>query len=163
VLETNRSSEDLAFLSAHDDDPFAAYEAMQQLMLETLVKGSSGENVSHAAVADAVRLTLTDEALDAAFVAEAVLPPTEAFIGDHMPMVDPMPSIGAGGAACEPRPGARPALALGLFANAANRYEYSPSAKGARRLRTVALAYLMASGAEDAPAMAMRQFAEATT
>ena len=45
-------------------------------------------------------------------------------------------------------------------ANAANRYEYSPAAKGARRLRTVALGYLMASGAEDAPAMAMRQFTQ---
>ena len=28
---------DLAFLSAHDDDPFARYEAMQQLMLDTLL------------------------------------------------------------------------------------------------------------------------------
>src|SRR3546814_9297072 len=43
-------------------------------------------------------------------------------------------------------------------ATAANRFETSPSAKGARRLRTVALAYLMAGGADDAAAMAMAQF-----
>jgi aminopeptidase N len=135
---------------------------MQQLMLETLVKGSSGDNVSHAAVADAVRLTLTDAALDAAFVAEAVLPPTEAFIGDHMPIVDP-DAIHRAREALRASLGQElgPLWRSAYSANAANRYEYSPSAKGARRLRTVALAYLMASGAEDAPAMAMRQFAEA--
>ena len=43
----------------------------------------------------------------------------------------------------------------------ANRYEYSPAAKGARRLKTVALDYLMAAGAEDAPALARRQYDEA--
>ena len=36
IVETDRSPADLAFLSAHDDDPFARYEAMQQLMLDTL-------------------------------------------------------------------------------------------------------------------------------
>ncbi len=45
--------------------------------------------------------------------------------------------------------------------NAANRYEYSPAAKGARRLRTVALNYLLAAAAADAPGMAKRQFDEA--
>jgi aminopeptidase N len=37
VVETERPAADLAFLSAHDDDPFARYEAMQQLMLDTLL------------------------------------------------------------------------------------------------------------------------------
>ena len=42
VVETDRSAADLAFLSAHDDDPFARYEAMQQLMLDTLVATVKG-------------------------------------------------------------------------------------------------------------------------
>jgi aminopeptidase N len=46
-------------------------------------------------------------------------------------------------------------------ANAGNRFEYSPAGKGARRLRTVALGYLMSAGAEDAPALAMRQYESA--
>ena len=38
---------DLAFLSAHDDDPFARYEAMQQLMLDTLLGAiATGEPIS---------------------------------------------------------------------------------------------------------------------
>jgi aminopeptidase N len=162
IVETDRSGADLAFLSARDDDPFARYEAMQQLMLGTLVQAVSGGAADHQAIVEAVRETLANPALDAAFVAEAVLLPSEAFIGDHMPVLDPEAIRTA-------REALRRSLAEGLegqwrdayAANAANRFEYSPAAKGARRLRTVALNYLMASGAEDAPALAMRQFEDA--
>ena len=40
----------------------------------------------------------------------------------------------------------------------ANRFEYSPAAKGARRLKTVALGYINASGAPDGPSLAFAQF-----
>ena len=161
VLETNRTAADLAFLSAHDDDPFARYEATQQLMLDTLLRAMRGER-GHAAVIEAVRQTLASDALDPAFVAEAVLLPSESFIGDHVERVDPEAIRAA-------REALRAELARTLesawrdayAANRANRYEYSPAAKGARRLRTVALGYLMASGAADAPALAEAQFAEA--
>jgi aminopeptidase N len=113
-------------------------------------------------VIEAVRNTLADEALDQAFVAEAVLPPSEAFIGDHMDLVDPEAIRRARDAlrrdlGRELEPAWRGAYA----ATAANRFELSSAAKGARRLRTAALAYLMAGGAEDAAAMALRQFDEA--
>ena len=89
TVETNRTPSDLAFLSAHDDDPFARYEAMQQLMLDTLVGAIAGGTPDHAPVIAAIRNTLADPALDKAFVAEAVLLPSEGFIGDHMLVVDP--------------------------------------------------------------------------
>jgi aminopeptidase N len=162
IIETDRSAQDLAFLSARDDNPFARYEAMQQLMLDTLVAAIATGKADHEAVVEAVRQTLTDGSLDPAFMAEAVLLPTEAFIGDQMLVVDPDAVHAA-------REALRADLGIELenlwraaySANVANRYEYSPSAKGARRLRTVALGYLMAAGAEDAPGMAMRQFSEA--
>ncbi|MFX8160707.1 DUF3458 domain-containing protein, partial [Acinetobacter baumannii] len=47
ILETDRSAADLAFLAAHDDDPFARYEALQQLMLDTLVESAGGARVDH--------------------------------------------------------------------------------------------------------------------
>ncbi|HEX5184847.1 MAG TPA: aminopeptidase N [Allosphingosinicella sp.] len=161
-VETNRTAEDLAFLSARDDDPFARYEAMQQLMLDTLVAAIRGGAEAHAPVIEAVRNTLGDEALDPAFVAEAILLPSEAFIGDQLDSVDPEAVHAA-------RESLRAHLGRALEAawrdaygrNAANRYEYSPAAKGARRLRTVALNYLLAAGAPDAPALAKRQFDEA--
>ncbi|HEX8525938.1 aminopeptidase N [Allosphingosinicella sp.] len=162
VVETDRSARDLAFLSARDDDPFARYEAMQQLMLDTLLETVSGGTPDHGPVIEAVRRTLTDEALDPAFVAETVLLPSESFIGDQMAVVDPE-------AVHRARETLRSDLGseheslwrTGHSAGRANRYEYSPAAKGARRLRTVALGYLMASGAPDAPALAKRQFDEA--
>ncbi|HEX8262190.1 MAG TPA: aminopeptidase N, partial [Allosphingosinicella sp.] len=161
VVEAQRSAADLAFLSAHDDDPFARYEATQQLMLDTLLAAIGG-TVEHRAVVEAVGRTLGDQALDPAFIAEAVLLPSESFIGDQMAVVDPEAIRAA-------REALRSELGRTLEAQwraayastAANRYEYSPAAKGARRLRTVALNYLMAAGANDAAALARRQFDEA--
>jgi aminopeptidase N len=162
VVETGRSAEDLAFLSAHDDDPFARYEAMQQLMLDTLVKAVSEGHTDHSAVIEAVRNTLTDPALDKAFVGEAVLLPSEAFVGEQMLIVDPE-------AIHRAREALRADLGKALESDwraahagaQANRFEYSPAAKGARRLKTVALGYIAASGAADAADMAHAQFAVA--
>jgi aminopeptidase N len=161
IVEAERSAADLAFLSAHDDDPFARYEAMQQLMLDTLLAAIAGRT-DHGAVVDAVRLTLDDEALDPAFTAEAVLLPSESFVGDQMAVVDPE-AIRAAREALRAELGRalEPKWRAAYAATAANRYEYSPAAKGARRLRTVALNYLMAAGADGATALARRQFDEA--
>jgi aminopeptidase N len=161
VVEAERSATDLAFLSAHDDDPFARYEAMQQLMLDTLLAAIAGR-AAHGPVVDAVRQTLEDEALDPAFTAEAVLLPSEAFIGDQMPVVDPERIRTAREALrAELGRALEPQWRAAYASTAANRYEYSPAAKGARRLKTVALNYLMAAGAEDSAALAKRQHDEA--
>ncbi len=162
IVETDRGADDLAFLSGRDDDPFARYEAMQQLMLDTLTGAVTEGVAAHGPVLEAVRETLANSALDPAFVAEAVLLPSESFIGDQMKLVDP-----------EAIHKAREALRADLGrtleeqwrdayrTHAANRYEYNPAAKGARRLRTIALGYIMASGAPDAAGIARRQFDEA--
>jgi aminopeptidase N len=155
VIETDRSPQDLAFLSAHDDDPFARFEAMQQLMLDTMVSTASGRAADHGAVVDAVGATLADAVLDPAFIGEAVLLPTESFVGDQMLVVDP-----------EAIAMAREALRLDIataHADAWKRlheslaapiFEYTPAAKGKRRLRNAALGYLAlvdpAGGAERA-------------
>jgi aminopeptidase N len=39
VIESDEALEDLVFLAAHDDDPFARYEAMQSLITRHLVAG----------------------------------------------------------------------------------------------------------------------------
>ncbi|HEX8301823.1 aminopeptidase N [Sphingomonas sp.] len=162
VIETNRSAADLAFLSAHDDDPFARYEAMQQLMLDTLVASVATGHGDHRAVIDAVRNTLGDATLDSAFIAEAVLLPSDSFIGDQMAMVDP-------DAIFDAREALRADLGKALekewraaYESAqTGRFEYSPTAKGARRLKNVALGYIAASGAKDAAELAFSQFESA--
>ena len=162
IVETNRDAADLARLSAHDDDPFARYEAMQQLMLDTLVAGVRSGRGDHAPVIAAVGETLANPALDAAFIAEAVLLPSEAFIGDQLPLVDPESVFRA-------RESLRRDLGRALegrwreaYARAGGRpFAYTPEAKGLRRLRTVALGYLAASGAADAARLAFDQFQHA--
>ncbi|MFA5965044.1 MAG: aminopeptidase N [Sphingomonas sp.] len=160
VVETDRSAADLAFLSAHDDDPFARYEAMQQLMLDTLVAGAEGRMADHAAVIAAVGNTLDDVSLDRAFAAEAVLLPSESFIGDQMKLVDPEAIYRARealrgdlGRALEERWRAAYVAAKGVGA-----YRYNPEDKGLRRLKSVALGYIAASGAPDVAGLAFAQF-----
>ncbi len=162
VLETNRSQADLAFLSAHDDDPFARYEAMQQLMVNVLVGAVAGRPVDEQAVIAAVRNTATDPLLDPAFVAEAIRLPSEAYLGDQMDRVDPQAIHGAREALQQRIGRDLEALWRDIHARTqANGFSLSPAAKGARKLRNTALAYLVASGASDGPATAFAQFSHA--
>ena len=158
VIESDRSAADLAFLSRHDDDPFARYEAMQQLMLDTLVAAAVGGRADTDAVVDAVAATLADPELDPAFVAEAVLLPSESFIGDQLALIDPEAIHAA-------REALRRALGKRLdgqwreaYDGPREPYAYTPAAKGLRRLRNVALGYIAASGASDAARLAFNQF-----
>ncbi|MBA4753108.1 MAG: aminopeptidase N, partial [Sphingopyxis sp.] len=162
IIDFERGPGELAWLAAHDDDPFARYEALQQLMLDTLVAAVSGKAGDNRSVIDAVGQTLEGAASDPAFVAEAVLLPSEAFIGDQMVTVDPdairrerLALQAAIGAALEPK---WRAILAGAAPPAT---DLSRKAKGGRRLRGVALAYLAATGADDAPALAFRIFSDA--
>ncbi len=162
IVEFERAPGELAWLAAHDDDPIARYEALQQLMLDTLVAAVAGEADGRETVIGAVGQTLTGAANDPAFVAEAVLLPSEAFIGDQMVTVDPDAirrarlALQAGiGSALEEK-------WRDILAEAAPRAtDLSPTAKGRRRLRGVALAYLAASGRDDVPGLAFSIFSSA--
>ncbi|MEI6486407.1 MAG: aminopeptidase N [Sphingomonadales bacterium] len=154
---------DLAFLAAHDDDPFARWEAFQQLALSVLATDDDP-----AALVAAVRGTLADPHLDAAFKGEAVLLPTEGFIGDAAPIVD-VEAIN------RRRDAARAAIALQLEREWFAAYEtqraaladdpaaLTPEAKGARRLANVALGYLVTAGSDAAFAAARQQYDTAAT
>ncbi len=162
IVDFDRAQGELAWLAAHDDDPFARYEALQQLMLDTLVAAAAGNEVDHRAVVDAVAQTLRGRGEDPAFVAEAVLLPSEAFIGDQMLTVDPdairrerLALQAAIGRALEEE------LRAILAGKAPPATDLSPHAKGERRLRGVALAYLAATGIADIPALVFEVFSDA--
>ncbi|MEJ7926970.1 aminopeptidase N [Sphingobium sp. AN641] len=159
IVDTDRSQGDLAFLSAHDDDPFARYEAMQQLMVHMLVGAVAGQAGDEAAVIAAIRHVATDPMLDPAFVAEAIRLPSEAYLGDQMPVVDP-DAIHAAREGLQARIGAAlEPLWRDIHARTrAGSFALTPAAKGARKLRNTALAYLVASGATDGDAIAFAQF-----
>src|SRR5215213_9229525 len=159
VVEAERRAGELERLAQSDTDPFARYEAMQELMMRALLGGARGEEVDSDAVVRAVGATLQSNSLDPSFKGEAVLLPSETMIAERMDIVDP-DAIHAS------RERLRAALGSALTSEllAAHRTDgapgddLSPAAKGIRRLRNVALGLLAASDSAQAAALAKAQF-----
>ncbi len=162
IVETNRSQADLAFLAAQDDDPFARYEAMQQLMVNILVGSVTGQQVDENAAITAIARTIADPALNAAFIAEAIRLPSESYLGDQMALVDP-DAIHDVREALQRKIGEtlEPQWRAIHAQTKRDRFSVEPAAKGARKLRNVALHYLVASDAADGPSIAFDQFRDA--
>ena len=157
-LDVTRPPGELEALAEHDPDPFARYEALQDLMLRTLIAGVHGEPADPAPVIEAMRRTLASNALDPAYKGEALLLPSEGLIGDRMALVDP-------GAIHAAREALRSAIGQSLAEPlaAAQRetapgHDLSPAAKGIRRLRTVALGLLAAGDPGRGATLAKAQY-----
>jgi aminopeptidase N len=162
IVSAERRPQELDRLAQADTNPFARYEAMQELMMAALTAGTRGEQPDYAPVIRAVGATLRSNALDPAFKAEAILVPSDTLIAERMDVVDP-DAIHAS------RDRLRKAIgeALGDELLAAHRSEgvsgadLSSKAKGVRRLRTVALGLLSAADEAKAAALAKTQFERA--
>ena len=163
-VEVERQPGELAKLAASDGDPFARYEALQEMMYNVLIAGASGgavdvrSSVEFGPVIAAMRGTLVSDALDPAFKGEALVLPSEALIGDRMDAVDP-DAIHASREALRAAVGAALAGELGL-AQAAGSVEsdLSSAAKGVRRLKGVALALIAAGDPPRGAALAKAQY-----
>ncbi len=93
-IKMERSDQDLAFLMAHDSDPFNRWDAGQQLAMKVLLEGiSSGRRAEEFTVSrefhQAFEKVLADEQSDPAFLALALILPSENWIGQQMTTVDP--------------------------------------------------------------------------
>ena len=162
ILESNQSAEQLAFLSAHDDDPFARFEAMQQLMTHYLTARVSGTPVDRDIILLAIARILADPSLDPAFLAEIILLPSEAFLGDQMVEVDPQ-------AIHDEREKLRGKIGVQfekqfrkLYRSCApGEFSLDAEARAKRKLRNVTLGYLAASFTETAAETAFDQYREA--
>jgi aminopeptidase N len=155
VVEVARTPEELSRLAAIDDDPFARWGALQDLMLRAVTESMAGRDAS-LAVIEAVSATFADPALSTGFKAEAVSLPTVQTIMTTIDQADPENIFTA-------RETLRQAFGRALERQWRAAPADQEDNKGARRLRGVALDYLMASGAADAPALALRQFETAET
>ena len=156
----------LKLLAAHEDDPFARYEAVQQLMLSALIEAvTSAPSADGAAdVVEAVSGLLDGWEADPAFVAETMLLPSEPLIGDQLDKVDP-----------EAIHAAREGLRAAIYAALADRlhaiwrhaatdgHDLSAAAKGRRRLRAVALGLLTAGDTAESAELALGQYRAATS
>ena len=158
IIEAVRAPNELELLAQHDSDSFSRFEAMQELMLRVLIAGTRGEPVDHAPLIRAGGNTLQSNALDAAFKAEVILPPSESIIGDRMDRVDP-------DAIHQAREQLRATIGAELRDELLRARSTMPAgddltsaAKGARRLRSVALGLLAASDPREGASLSKAQF-----
>ena len=93
-VQSDLNEEELAFLMAHDADPFNRWDGGQQLGLQYLLAGLAayqrGKKVEvpelfHRAFAR----NLIDEQTDPAFLASALVLPTETWISQQLEVIDP--------------------------------------------------------------------------
>lgn len=86
TIERRASVEDIALQSRIDDDPFARYEAFQELVVRYLVGAASGkaEESGADAIVEAMRATLTDQELDDSMRGELIMLPSETYLFEAM-------------------------------------------------------------------------------
>ncbi|MCW5622369.1 MAG: DUF3458 domain-containing protein, partial [Burkholderiales bacterium] len=165
ILESDLSDADLAHLMAHDSDAFNRWEAGQRLALNILLRGIADRREGRplqipASFLHAFGRVLADAGRDAAFTAEALGLPSEAYVGEQMQEVDP-------DAIHEARLQLRRHIAQKLRGELLATYQaysvpvaYSPDAgpAGQRALKNLCLSYLMELEEEPVRALCLRQF-----
>ncbi|HWT35064.1 MAG TPA: aminopeptidase N, partial [Paraburkholderia sp.] len=149
VVEYDYTADELAFLLAHDSDPFNRWEAGQRLATRELLTLAE-----HAATGKALELddtvvaafgrVLNDETLSPAFRELALMLPSEAYLAEQMDESNPAAVHSA-------RQFVRRRLASALKGDwlaiyerhqTPGAYEPTPAAAGHRALKNLALAYL---------------------
>jgi len=157
-IEINRKPGELERLAATDTDPFARYEALQELMMRAIIDGIE-DNADLAPVIEAVRGTLDSNHLDAAFKADAILPPSETIVAERLATIDP-DAIHASRERLRHAIGDALGERLAAFhqQRSFDGSDLSVEAKGERRLRSVCLNLLAAAEPERAAALSKAQY-----
>ena len=157
--------DELVFLAAKDDDPFARYEAMQDLMVGHLVAASRGDLPEQARetgcddIVRALRAVAEDASLDDLMRGELLSMPSQTYIAEQIEAADP-------GLIFEERERLKVHIARTLqdelhhLYDRAEKLPYSQSAeaKGARKLKTLILTYAAAGNPQKAAELAAHQY-----
>ncbi len=166
AIDADQASADLVFLAARDDDPFARYEAMQQLVVQHLVAVIGGgalcdaeKQAGREAIRGALAAVIADPALDDLMRGELMILPGEAYLAEQFLVADP-------GAIHAEREALKAWLGASLKAQlrelharaSAVPYSLSAAARGSRKLKTQALVYLAAGAPDEAATLAAAQY-----
>ncbi|KIH77465.1 aminopeptidase N [Geoalkalibacter ferrihydriticus] len=94
-LTCDFSDDELAFLAGHDSDAFTRWDSGQQLALRVLLRmvddfRQARTPQAPGALSAALRRTLGDTHLEAAFKAQALQLPSEAYVAEQMAVIDPL-------------------------------------------------------------------------
>ncbi|MEW8404739.1 MAG: aminopeptidase N [Candidatus Thiodiazotropha taylori] len=163
-LEYDYSDDQLMFLMAKESDDFNRWDAAQTLARRTLLKlveacQQEQSLALPAGFVEAYRLALTDQQADKALLSELLSLPSESTIGDQMAQVDVE-------AIHQARQWLKQALAEALrddFSavyerNQSQAYEITSASIGQRRLKNLALNYLMSLEDRQIDRICMAQF-----
>ena len=163
-LEYDYSDEELMFLMAREQDDFNRWDAAHTLARRTLLRLVAAYREDRPlelaeGVVDAFRQALTDEQADKALLSELLTLPSEATIGDQMKVVDVE-------AIHRVRQWLKNALAKRLREelmqvyqrNGAGSYEITSLSIARRRLKNLALNYLVSLCEPEIDAICLRQF-----
>ena len=169
AVDSDAGVDDLVFLAAHDDDPFARFEAMQALVVQHLVAAVSGtlddaarrqgREAIGAALGAVLAAVPADGALDDSMRGELMILPAEAYLAEQLLVADP-------GAIRDEREALKAWLGQELHGPltelhdrvSAVPYSRDGAARGARKLKTQALVYLAAGAPLEAAARAAAQY-----
>ncbi len=165
-LDTDLTGDDLAFLAAHDSDPFNRWQALQTISMRLLIDNVARLRAGKSTCGDdklmlALASILEDASLEPAFVALALVPPGEGDVAREIGRdIDP-------DAIFQARKTLRGEIGERLTPMLSTLYErmtvhggYSPDATGVgrRALRNVALDLMAATAKPEAIARAARQY-----
>jgi aminopeptidase N len=163
-LKVERAREELAFLLAHDTDPFNRWDAGQELATKLLLSLAADAQAGRALRVDptfiaAFKNVLTDARLDGSLKALALTLPAELQLAQEVAVVDPDALHAA-------REHVRRELAKGLAAelratyeacNTGEEYKNDKASIDRRRLKNAALTYLSLLDEPEARARPLRQ------
>ena len=144
------TNDELAFLLAHDSDPFNRWEAGQKLALNEMVRlyqGKGADTVAPALIAGFARV-LDDSAADPAFAALVLTLPAEAELFEALDHADPT-------RVCAIHQSVRSVLSVALndrwlaAYTAQQREDFVLEESGARALKNLCLAYLALTPSPD--------------
>ncbi|MES2493029.1 MAG: aminopeptidase N [Pseudomonadota bacterium] len=165
AIEAEHEPDDLVFLAAHDDDPFARYEALQTLVVRHLVAAVSGlpDDAARAAgeqaIATALGAVIGDPALDDLMRGELLILPGEAYLAEQFAAADPS-AIRRAREALKAAAASALADQFSALHDRASAVPFSldAAARGARKVKTQALVYLAAGRPDEAARRAAAQY-----
>ena len=165
TIERSVAFEDLEFLAARDDDPFARYEAMQELVVRHLTAACDGvlteADTSNArgAIGRAFGAILNDSALDDSMRGELMMLPSQTYLAEQLLVADPG-RIHAEREALKAWLGAQFETELAALHERAAQlpFGFDQPSRGARKVKTQALTFLAAANPQRASEMAAAQY-----
>ncbi len=170
IVDIERQESELILLAQHDTDPFARWEAVQELatrQLLCLTRSISDERQSDIAsgLTETWKRLLHDPNLSAAYKTRILSQPTEKELLEKTSPMDPAAVVKAGKHMREQLGRALAPDWLDIYrATSGNddAYRPDPLSSGRRSLHNLCLHYLMAAGHPDAQPLAVAQYYDAT-